>query len=227
MAPEPRHTSTPAELVERIDLERRGVPFLAWRDAEGNQRLAALDEARERVTVGRREDSDIPLWWDAEVSRVHVILERAGRDWMVVDAGLSQNGTWIGGTRVSGHRRLAGGDVLRVGRTLVTYHQPQATDPGATAISDDLAMLVELTTMQRRVLEALCRPFAEGSAFAGPATNQAIADELHLSVEAVKTHLRTLFRKFAIGDVPQNQKRLQLVETAMRAGFVPEREPPR
>ncbi len=227
MPPLPRHTSTPAELVERLELERRGVPFLVWRDAEGRQQLAALDKGRERMTVGRRDDSDIPLWWDGEVSRVHVIIERAGRDWMVVDSGLSQNGTWIGGSRVSGHRRLSDGDVLRVGRTLISFRHPQASDPGATAVSDDIALLVELTTMQRRVLVALCRPFADGSPFAAPATNQAIADELHLTVEAVKTHLRTLFRKFAIGDVPQNQKRLQLAETAIRAGLVAEREPQR
>lgn len=220
----PRHTSTPAELVERLELERRGVPFLAWRDVDGRQRLAALDEHRERVTVGRRDDSDVPLAWDAEVSRLHVIIERVGRDWTVVDDGLSQNGTWIGGARISGQRRLTSGDVLRVGRTLISYHHPQASDSGATAISDDLALLVELTTMQRRVLVALCRPFADGAAFAAPATNQAIAQEMHLSVEAVKTHLRTLFRKFAIGDVPQNQKRLALVETAMRTGLVVERE---
>jgi DNA-binding NarL/FixJ family response regulator len=119
---------------------------------------------------------------------------------------------------------LSDGDVLRIGRTLLAFHHPQSSDPGATAISDDITLLVELTTMQRRVLVALCRPFADGSAFAAPATNQAIADELHLTVEAVKTHLRTLFRKFAIGDVAQNQKRLQLAETAIRAGLVAERE---
>ena len=76
---------------------------------------------------------------------------------------------------------------------------------------------------QRRVLVALCRPFASGER-ALPATNQAIADELHLSVSAVKAHLRTLFGLFALGRVPQNEKRVQLAAAALRAGVVAPRD---
>ena len=71
---------------------------------------------------------------------------------------------------------------------------------------------------------ALCRPFKDGAAFATPSTNQAIADELHLSVEAVKTHLRALFEKFGVSDLPQNQKRVALVERALQSGLVAERD---
>jgi DNA-binding NarL/FixJ family response regulator len=74
------------------------------------------------------------------------------------------------------------------------------------------------------VLVALCRPFKEGAAFATPATNQEIADELTLSVDAVKTHLRALFEKFGVGALPQNQKRVALVERALQSGLVSERE---
>jgi hypothetical protein len=35
-----------------------------------------------------------------------------------------------------------------------------------------------------------------------------------LSVDAVKSHPRALFEKFAIGDVPQNRKRALLAERA-------------
>ena len=51
-------------------------------------------------------------------------------------------------------------------------------------------------------------PFKDGAAFATPATNQAIAEELHLSVDAVKTHMRALFEKLEVEDLPQNRKRV-------------------
>ncbi len=55
--------------------------------------------------------------------------------------------------------------------------------------------LPRLTETQQRVLVALCRPLREGASFATPASNQQIADELHLSLDTVKTHLRTLFAR--------------------------------
>jgi DNA-binding NarL/FixJ family response regulator len=47
-----------------------------------------------------------------------------------------------------------------------------------------------------------------------------IAEELVLSVDAVKTHLRALFARFAVEDLPQNAKRARLVELAFQAGIV-------
>jgi predicted ArsR family transcriptional regulator len=77
-----------------------------------------------------------------------------------------------------------------------------------------------LTDTQRRILIALCRPFRDDASFATPATNQHIADELFLSVEAVKMHLRTLFAKFGLAELPQNEKRARLVESAMQSGVI-------
>jgi len=114
--------------------------------------------------------------------------------------------------------------VIRVGATQVAFCDPRATHSTATRADADATPVVELTATQRRVLVALCRPFADGTGLASPATNQAVADEVFLSVDAVKTHLRTLFRKFAVGDVPQNQKRLQLVERAMLTGVISPRD---
>jgi len=36
----------------------------------------------------------------------------------------------------------------------------------------------------------------------------------------VKTHLRVLFAKFGIDGLPQNAKRVRLVELALRAGLL-------
>ena len=82
----------------------------------------------------------------------------------------------------------------------------------------------DLTPAQRKVLIALCRPLAEGTGIATPATNKEIADELVLSVEAVKAHLRGLFERFEVGDIPQNQKRVALAERAFRTGSVTPRD---
>jgi hypothetical protein len=51
-----------------------------------------------------------------------------------------------------------------------------------------------------------------------------IATEVFLSVDAVKTHLRALFRRLEIGDLPQNQKRARLVECAFQWGLVARRD---
>ena len=61
------------------------------------------------------------------------------------------------------------------------------------------------------------------ASFATPATNQEIGAELHLSVDAVKTHMRALFEKLGVGDLPQNQKRVALVERALQSGAVDQR----
>jgi DNA-binding CsgD family transcriptional regulator len=44
-------------------------------------------------------------------------------------------------------------------------------------------------------------------------------DAVNLSLDAVKTHLRTLFRKLAIEHLPQNQ-RARLSEMAVQYGLV-------
>jgi DNA-binding CsgD family transcriptional regulator len=51
-------------------------------------------------------------------------------------------------------------------------------------------------------------------ALARPSTNQEIAEELFLSAEAVKSHLRVLFAKGGLDSVPQSEKRVRLVEYA-------------
>jgi len=67
---------------------------------------------------------------------------------------------------------------------------------------------------------SLCRPYRDGARFAVPATNQQISHEVCLGVDAVKTHLRVLFGKFGIEDLPQNEKRVRLAECALQWGLV-------
>ena len=94
----------------------------------------------------------------------------------------------------------------------------------ATRVASELPTVRSVTETQRNVLVALCRPYKHGAAFATPASNQAIAAELYLSVDAVKTHLRALFTKFGVEDLPQNLKRVRLAELALHSGVITERD---
>ncbi len=81
-----------------------------------------------------------------------------------------------------------------------------------------------LTETQRRIVDALSRPMRDGGPYATPATNQQIADELVVSVDAVKSNLRALFAAFGVDDLPQNQKRASLALQALRSGVITRRD---
>src|SRR4051812_43946948 len=91
------HASSPGELKERIEAERRGTPFLIYRDGGGNQRLVDLASGPPMLSIGRRASNQIALGWDLKVSRVHAVLERIGDSWTLVDDGLSRHGTYVNG----------------------------------------------------------------------------------------------------------------------------------
>jgi pSer/pThr/pTyr-binding forkhead associated (FHA) protein len=215
---------TPAELKAKIEAQRAGEPFLLYLDADGHQQIFGLSPDAEQITVGRGPGCDLWLDGDSEVSRLHAELQRIGGDWTISDDGLSRNGTHLNGSRITGRRRLVDGDVVRFGRTAATFHQPRPVALAETDIAAETPDRASLSEAQRRVLVALCRPFKESTSYAAAATNQEIAAELFLSVDAVKTHLRALFAKFGVEDLPQNQKRLRLVELALRSGTVTLRE---
>jgi DNA-binding CsgD family transcriptional regulator len=216
----PPHSLKAAELGAMREAERVGAPFVAFRDARGDLRLEPLDES-ERLTIGRGEHNELVLGWDPEVSRTHAQLERVGGDWTLVDDGLSRNGTFVNGERVSGRRRLADGDVLRVGRTTLVFRSPGPM--AKTTVVGEPAASVRLSDAQQRVLVALCRPLARGGAGV-PASNREIAEELHLSVDGVKTHVRALFAKLDIDELPQYRKRTELARRALELGLVTARD---
>ncbi len=215
---------SPVELKAKIEALRAGATFLLYRDGAGQQQIFPLAADCDRVTVGRGPTSDLRVDWDAEVSRLHAELRRLGDAWTIEDDGLSRNGTHVNGSRLVGRRRLGDGDVVRFGHTVATFHQPEAAALAETDIAPEVLERVSLSNAQRRVLVALCRPFKDATGYGTPATNQQIAAELFVSVDAVKTHLRALFAKFSVADLPQNQKRLRLVELALRSGVVTVRD---
>lgn len=182
-----------------------------------------LEPDRWRVTVGRASESDISLPWDSEVSRTHALLERVGREWTLVDDGLSRNGSFVNGSRVASRQRLAELDRLCFGATEMVYRAASRGDSVQTLPAIESLRPVSLSPMQRRVLIALCRPVHD-SASATPATNRQIAAEVFLSVDAVKAHLRVLFERFGLSKLPQNEKRARLVASVLVSGVLSPRE---
>jgi DNA-binding CsgD family transcriptional regulator len=216
------HSASPAELQERIRADGLGGPYLLFRDGDGEQRIVALQS--DRMTVGRAPGCELALAWDGKVSGTHAQLELiGGSSWTVTDDGLSRNGSFVNGERVRQRRRLADGDVLVFGDTSIVFRSPpHEVEETIPAVRE--SKIVKLSPAQRRVLIALCRPFRDDDGFATPASNQQIADELVLSVEAVKTHLRALFDKFGVGDLPRQAKRAELVKRAFQLGAISPRD---
>ena len=208
-----RHASTPGELQARLAAERATTPFIELRDGEGMQQLVPLPAGG--LTIGRTPASGLALTWDAQVSRSHASIEAIDGVWTVLDDGRSTNGTFVNEERVQGRRTLHHLDVIRTGATRLRFHDPAASaDVKLTEVAGE-AVAPALTAAQRRVLVALCR-YADG-----PATNEEIAQELTVSVDTVKSHMRALFDAFNLGAAPPYRKRFELVRLAVDAGLVP------
>jgi predicted component of type VI protein secretion system len=194
-------------------------PVLVYRDDAGAQRFVPL-EGKDSLTIGRSSGCDVRLAWDERVSRVHVALDVVGHDWTLVDDGLSRNGTFLNGERLNGRRRLRDGDTFVLGSTSFRFRNTSRGTTQLTKVAEQLVTAASLSPTQRQIVIALCRPYKHDDPYATPASNQRIADELFLSVDAVKTQLRLLFQKFQIEDLPQNQKRVKLVERVLGLGLV-------
>jgi DNA-binding NarL/FixJ family response regulator len=109
-----------------------------------------------------------------------------------------------------------------VGRTVLAYRAAQAAlvqeTVAARGSTEDRAD-GSPAPRARRALQAVSRRH-----FATPATNQQIAAEIFLSVDAVKMHLRSLFAKFQLSELAQNQKRAKLAEQALKFGVISPRD---
>ncbi len=173
-----------------------------------------IELVSERTTVGKASENDIELD-DPSVSHLHAVLERFPAGWCVTDLG-SSNGTWLNGERISSSRRLRHEDEIRIGKTRLLFRQPTgAAEPGTDVQGPPPA----LTTRERDVLVALCRPLLAQDMFTEPASTRTIADELVVSSAAVNSHLGNLFDKFGIG-ADEDNRRARLANDAISSGAV-------
>lgn len=73
---------------------------------------------RDRMTIGRRPDSDVFLD-DVTVSRDHALVVKRGDEFHLDDLG-SLNGTYVNRRRIESHH-LADGDELQIGKYKLTF----------------------------------------------------------------------------------------------------------
>jgi FHA domain len=211
---------SPVELQERIRADRHGSAYVLFRDASGSQRIRTLGAESTMLTIGRDAGCDLCLEWDSGVSRAHARLERLGRTtgcWSTT--GFHVMARSSPGERLGQRRRLVDGDVMRFGATALLYRAPrQQIRETVTTVSGSGE--IHLTPAQRRVLIVPCGPYRDGDRFATSASNRAIAEELVLSVEAVKTQLRALFEKFDVEPLARDAKRARLAQRAFETGVI-------
>jgi pSer/pThr/pTyr-binding forkhead associated (FHA) protein len=195
------------------------MAFLVYQDGEDKEKVFPL-ERRRTVTIGRRDEADISLPWDPECSRLHAQLELRAGEWTITDDGLSQNGTWVNELRLYGRRRLADGDIVRVGRTLVTFSQPEAVGIGPTLVPGELSATPRFSEQQQRILRELCRPlFGDGEGLK-PTSDEDIAAALGIALGTVTIELDHLTRALGLQDMPHAASRAEVALLALRSGLV-------
>ncbi len=223
MAPDPHepHGSTPAELIALNAAARAGTPYVTWRDGDGALRIEHLDRGLPRVTIGRASSSSISLPSDGAASKLHAELLPIDDEWLIVDDGLSKNGTYVDGTRVDGRMRLKHEGRILVGRTLLVFHvaggDPLAADD-STHLAGPSLRRSDLSDNEFNVLRELSRPLALRTG-GEPTPTKEIAELVHLSVDGVKRCLTRLYGYFEI-DESTRRKRELLVDGALQAGIV-------
>ena len=187
-------------------------PYIEIRGS-GPPELFPLD--RDRITIGRGEENDVPIRGDKLVSHVHAVIESYRSSFALRDLG-SANGTYVNGHGLVGERLLRPGDEIRIGRTQILFRETSAKPPDRT---DTGPKAPELTSRERVVLIALCRPLLHSNPFSGPASIRQIAEELVVSDAAIKFHLANLYDKFGVGG-DQSNRRSRLANEALRRGAV-------
>ena len=192
---------------------------LTFRGPDGGWRVVPLPDAGS-VTVGRRDEADVSLPWDNEVSRLHAELSRHAGEWTVADDGWSQNGTWVNGIRIDGRRRLTDGDLITVGKTVLTFRGGSPRGPGPTMVPGELGAAPSFSEQQQRILRALCAPLLGDGEGVDPAPDEDVAAATGIPLEQVESELELLAQLFGFEVLPLADRRGELALLALRSGLV-------
>ena len=107
---------TPVDIEDEVDDAGAALVIRSG----GNRVGESFPLEGDRMTVGRRPDSDVFLD-DVTVSRDHALVVKRGGDFYLDDLG-SLNGTYVNRRRIESHK-LADGDELQVGKYKLTFLQ--------------------------------------------------------------------------------------------------------
>jgi len=181
------------------------MAFLVVIDGE-HRRQVSLDGPQ--VIVGRGADCDVVLPGDETVSRRHLRLDLQDGHWSVTDLG-SRNGTFVNGRRIAADatRVLTDDDRVLVGGYVLLARSDEReeleTADGSRQLRGRDVAGVGLSAREIDVVRLVCAGLAD----------QAIAEELFLSVKTVHSHLDR------IGQKTGHRRRPELVRYAMDHGL--------
>jgi hypothetical protein len=139
-------------------------------------------------------------------------------EWLIQN--LSRYGTQVNTARIEGPTRLADGDRIRVGNTILAFLAPDQKVMTETRMANPQPSTASLSSTQRRILIALCRPMLIDDGVPAPASNDAICAELGYGLDAVKKQLGRLFQRYGFDAVRPVRKRVALARYAIDNGLV-------
>jgi signal transduction histidine kinase/ActR/RegA family two-component response regulator len=119
----------------------------------GGKRTVPLDSGR--ITLGRSTAADLCYPDDVELSRLHLVFERAGDGFSVRDLS-SKNGTIVNGARTSGARVLQPDDRISCGLLTIVYDPPMSGS--RVEFIDDDAERTSLNTIVTSLDRAIDEP---------------------------------------------------------------------
>ena len=197
----PRRAVPGASRRRRAPADRR-----ARRRRVAQHRPRALD--RRRARVGHRG-----------IAPARACSSTIGDEWTLADEGLSRNGSFVNGRRLRGRCRLRDGDAIASAHAVSSS---VCGDGGGTTTAATqnarAAAAVRCAAARARVA---VRPARRGRRSRARAPTSEIADDLYLGVETVKTPPARALRPLrAVGDLPQNRKRAELVRRAFDTGVL-------
>jgi DNA-binding CsgD family transcriptional regulator len=174
----------------------------------------------EPVRIGRNPGCEVCLD-DISVSRHHVLISLIGDTWFAEN--VSAHGTVVETDhrpiRLTGRYALSSGDRLRLGRTVVTFRDEDEAPVHVTVPLRERSLATALTLKEREVLIALCTPVARRTG--PPLSNDELAAGLNLSIDGVRSHLRSIYSKLGLTEGTAAQRRTALVQLAIDEGYVP------
>ena len=78
--------------------------------------------AKEKTSIGRAEGSDIALFGDAGVEKLHAHIVKDGGRYYLED-NQSPGGAFVNDTKVNGRAPLTSGDMIRVGKSVLRFNE--------------------------------------------------------------------------------------------------------
>src|SRR5438045_6367700 len=103
------------------------------RDQSGNETIHELTGAETRI--GRVAPLVDLLLTDRMASRLHAVVRRRPSGFTIVDLN-SANGTFVNEERIT-ERNLREGDVVRIGRTTLSFQPSLSAPPAAAVVQTD------------------------------------------------------------------------------------------